>query len=102
MNGVDIAPRRLTWRWPDVGFFILNREPADVDRIPVAREVTEDRGPFRECRDGRRPARGASSPGTAWGPFSGTWPARSVNCNAVFNAGTYSHPRVSRFVPPIC
>ena len=50
-------PRRLTSTWPDVGFFKLNREPADVDRVSVAREVAEDRGPVRGCRDGRRAAR---------------------------------------------
>src|SRR5882672_7868240 len=39
-------PRRLTSMWPNVEFFKLNREPADVDRVSVAREVAEDRGPF--------------------------------------------------------
>src|SRR3984957_21304524 len=34
-----------------------NPETADVDRIPVAREVAEDRGPVRWGRDGRRTAR---------------------------------------------
>jgi hypothetical protein len=50
--------------WPDVEFFKLNREPADVDRVSVAREVAEDRGPFCGCGDGRRPARGGSGAGT--------------------------------------
>src|SRR5258707_14198114 len=53
-------PRRLTSMWPDVEFFKLNREPADVDRVSVAREVAEDRGPFCGCGDGRRAARGGS------------------------------------------
>ncbi len=39
--------------WPDVEFFKLNREPADVDRVSVALEVAEDRGPFCGCGDGR-------------------------------------------------
>ena len=38
-DGVDIAPNPLTSTWPDVGLFILNRQPADVDRVPVAREL---------------------------------------------------------------
>src|ERR1035437_115053 len=65
------VPRRLTSTWPDVGFFKLNGEPADVDRVPVAREVAEDRGPFRGFRDGRRAARGGSSAGTRAGAFGG-------------------------------
>ena len=42
--------------WPDVEFFKLNREPADVDQVSVVREVAEDRGPFCGCGDGRRAA----------------------------------------------
>src|SRR6266478_9878444 len=57
-------PRRLTSMWPDVESFKLNREPADVDRVSVAREVAEDRGPFCGCGDGRRAARGGSGAGT--------------------------------------
>src|ERR1700694_4768235 len=66
-------PRRLTSTWPDVGLFKLNREPADVDRVPVAREVAEDRGPFRGCRDGRRAARGGSGAGKPAGGCCGEW-----------------------------
>src|SRR5712691_2894521 len=32
-------PRRLTSMWPDVEFFKLNREPADVDRVSVAQKL---------------------------------------------------------------
>src|SRR5713101_6402483 len=94
-------PRRLTSMWPDVEFFKLNREPADVDRVSVAREVAEDRGPFCGCGDGRRAARGGSGAGTRAGAFGGTWSARSVNCDAVLDAGSMVAPFVSRLVPAV-
>jgi hypothetical protein len=36
--------RRLTSTWPGVGFVKLNREPADGDRVLIAREVAEGPG----------------------------------------------------------
>jgi hypothetical protein len=62
--------------WPDVEFFKLNREPADVDRVSVAREVAEESRPFCGCGDGRRAARGGSGAGTRAGALGGTWSAR--------------------------
>ncbi len=56
--------------WPDVEFFKLNREPADVDRVSVAREVAEDRDPFCGCGDGRRAARGRKR---HWNAFGSVW-----------------------------
>src|SRR6202041_572833 len=98
MNGVDIAPNQLTSMWPDVEFFKLNRGPADVDPVPVAREVTEDRGPFRGCRDGRRAAPGGNRAGKRAGALDGTWSARSVNWDAVLDAGSMVAPSISRLV----
>src|SRR5260370_16435789 len=88
-------PRRLTSMWPDVEFFKLNREPADVDRVSVAREVAEDRDPFCGCGDGRRAARGGSGTGTRSGAFCGTWSARSVNLISVLDAGS----EIAHFFP---
>src|SRR5260370_39487027 len=74
-------PRRLTSMWPDVEFFKLNREPADVDRVSVAREVAEDRGPFCGCGDGRRADRGGSGAGARFFPHvSGRTRLRSRAC----------------------
>src|SRR5260370_19505990 len=92
-------PRRLTSMWPDVEFFKLNREPADVDRVSVAREVAEDRDPFCGCGDGRRAARGGSGTGTRSGAFGGTLSARSLNWDAVLDAGSMGAPFGSRLVP---
>jgi hypothetical protein len=56
--------------WPDVEFFKLNREPADVDRVSVAREVAEGSRPFLRVRG--RPASGSrrkrrwNACGSAW------------------------------------
>src|SRR5260370_40873237 len=94
-------PRRLTSMWPDVEFFKLNREPADVDRVSVAREVAEDRGPFCGCGDGRRADRGGSGAGARAGALCGSWSARSANCDAVLDAGSMVAPFVSRLVPAL-
>jgi ABC-type uncharacterized transport system substrate-binding protein len=40
VNGVDIDAQEVDLDMARMlGFFKLNREPADVDRVPVAREV---------------------------------------------------------------
>src|SRR5260370_35766727 len=97
-----LMPGRLTAMWPDVEFFNLNREPADVDRVSVAREVAEDRGPFCGCGDGRRAARSGSGAGTRAGRVGGTWPARSANWDAVRGAGSMLAPLESCLGPSVC
>jgi hypothetical protein len=58
MNDVDIDGDRLTARSADVGLLWPSREIADVDRISIAREVAEDRGPVRWSWNGWRTGRG--------------------------------------------
>jgi hypothetical protein len=76
-------PRRLTSTWPDVGFFKPNREPADVDRVPVAREVAEDRGPVRvpgRPASGSRRERRWSVCGSVWQNLVGK--IRQLRCSS--------------------
>src|SRR5260221_1612123 len=93
-------PRRLTSMWPDVEFFKLYREPADVDRISIAREVAEDRGPFCRCGDGRRAARGGSGAGTRAGAVGGNWSAKSVDWDAGLDGGAIARALVALAIPP--
>jgi hypothetical protein len=51
-------PRRLTLTWPDVGFFKLNGEPADVDRIqavPVIEAVADQRTALKQLPQKHQP-----------------------------------------------
>jgi len=61
VNGVDIDAQEVDLDVAGCWVFKLNRGPADVDRVPVGREVAEDRGPFAGAATGRRAARGESS-----------------------------------------